>query len=103
MQAQLLYSNNEHIFIEGTFYFAPKASYQIVTIRFYNIKEDLFHTVGYGVFSNKDISSYIELLANIKSYVFNSSKNKNNTEEKLSITIHCDFELALIREIKQVS
>ena len=72
MQAQILFSNNEHVFIDGTFYSAPKASYQIVTIRLYNIKEDLFHTVVYGVLSNKDISSYIELLANIKSYVFSS-------------------------------
>ena len=78
MHAQLLYSNNEHVFIDDTFYSSPKASYQIVTIRLYNIKEDLFHTVGYGVLSNKDISSYIKLLVNIKSYVFSSRESKNN-------------------------
>ena len=62
----------------------------------------MFHTVDYGVLSNKDISSYIELLTNIKSYVFSSRENENNSEERLPITMHCDFELALISVIKQV-
>ena len=33
MQAQILYKNNEHVFIDGTFFSAPKAVYKVVTIR----------------------------------------------------------------------
>ena len=45
-QSSLLYQYNQHIFIDGTFYAAPKASYQIVTMRLHEIKEDNFYTVG---------------------------------------------------------
>ena len=47
IQANLLYECNQHVFIDGTFYAAPKCSYQIVTLRIHNIKEDLFHTIAY--------------------------------------------------------
>lgn len=60
-QTNLLYENNQHVFIDGTFYAAPKCSYQIVTIRIHNIKEDLFHTVAYGILIDKTLISYIEL------------------------------------------
>ena len=45
-QANSLYEYNQHVFIDGTFYAAPKSSYQIVTLRIHNIKEDLFHTIA---------------------------------------------------------
>ena len=41
-QASLLYQYNQHIFIYGAFYAAPKASYQIVTMRLHEINEDNF-------------------------------------------------------------
>ena len=44
-QANLLYEYNQHVFIDGTFYASPKSSFQIVTQRIHNIKEDLFHTI----------------------------------------------------------
>ena len=65
-QANLLYEHNQHVFIDGTFYAAPKCSYQIVTLRIHNIKEDLFHTIAYGILTGKSMNSYIELLDNIK-------------------------------------
>ena len=45
-QANLLYEYNQHVFIDGTFYAAPKGCYQIVTLRIHNIKEDLFHIIA---------------------------------------------------------
>ena len=59
MQAQLCYNYNDHCFIDGTFYTAPKCAYQIITLRIHNILEDCFYTVGYGILTKKDTSSYI--------------------------------------------
>ena len=101
-QANLLYKNNQHVFIDGTFYSAPKCSYQIVTIRIHNIKEDLFHTVAYGILIDKTLNSYIELLDNIRIYTFNNRENKRNTDQRIPLTIHCDFEQAIIGAVKQV-
>ena len=58
-QANLLYLYPKHIFIDGTFYDAPKCSYQIVTIRLHELKEDQFYTVGYGIMTCKNLGSYI--------------------------------------------
>ena len=65
-QANLLYEYNQHVFIDGTFYAAPKCSYQIVTLRIHNIKEDLFHTISYGILIDKSMNPYIEFLDSIK-------------------------------------
>ena len=45
-QASLLYKYNQHIFLDGTFYVASNASYQIMTMRLHEINEDNFYTVG---------------------------------------------------------
>ncbi len=55
MQSNLLYENNQHIYINGIFYSAPKYSYKIVTIRINNIKEDIFHTETYWVLTDKTL------------------------------------------------
>ena len=41
-QAQLIYSNNDHMFIDGTFYSSPKSAYQILTVRIHDIKTNNF-------------------------------------------------------------
>ena len=101
-QASLLYQYNQHIFIDGTFYAAPKASYQIVTMRLHEIKEDNFYTVGYGILPDKTTESYIEFMDNVKTFVFEHRENKRNSEQWYPKTIHCDFELAIINSIRQV-
>ena len=101
-QANLLYKNNHHIFIDSTFYVAPKASYQIVTLRLHEIKEDSFYTVGYRILPDKTSESYIEFLDNIKDFVFENRENKRNSEPWYPKTMHCDFELAIINSIRQV-
>ena len=102
LQAQYLYKIKEHLFIDGTFYSAPKCSYQIGTIRSHNILEDFYHTLCYGILNDKGSASYIEYLDNIKTYVYNSRENKNINSLWEPITIHCDFELSLIKAFKQV-
>ena len=54
IQAQLLYQNNDHAFIDGTFYIAPKSAYEVITIRVNNLLEDRFYTVVYGILVNKE-------------------------------------------------
>ena len=61
--------------MNGTFYTAPKASFQIVTMRLHEIYEDNFYTVGYGILPDKTSASYIEFLDNIKTYVFEHREN----------------------------
>ena len=101
-QANLLYENNHHVFIDGTFYAAPKCSYQIITIRIHNNKEDIFHTIAYGIMTDKTMNSYIELFDNIKNFTYNNRENKRDTDLRLPLIIHCDFEQALIGAIKQI-
>ena len=90
-QANLLYEYNQHVFMGGTFYAAPKCSYQIVTLRIHNIKEDLFHTIAYGILTDKSLNSYIEFLDNIKTYSFNNRENKRDMNQSEPLNIHCDF------------
>ena len=42
IQAKLLYQYNDHVFIDGTFYIAPKSAYQIITIRVHNLMKIYF-------------------------------------------------------------
>ena len=60
IQARLLYHYNQHNFIDRTFFVAPKSAYQVIVIRVHNVLEDRFHTVCYGILTNKEISAYIE-------------------------------------------
>ena len=102
LQASLLYKYNDHVFTDGTFFAAPKATYQIIIIRIHNIIEDIFYIIGYGVLSDKEMASYIELLDNIKTYLYNNRENKRVEKENLPKSIHYDFELALIGAIRKV-
>ena len=46
-QANLLYQYNKYILMDGTFYVALKPSFQIITVRLHEIKEDNFYTIGH--------------------------------------------------------
>ena len=48
------------MFIDGTFFVAPKAAYQFIVIIVHNIIEDRFLTVCYGILTNKEMATYIE-------------------------------------------
>ena len=70
----------------------PKRNYQIITIRIYNNKEDIYLTIAYGIMINKTLNSYIELFDNKKNYTYNNRENKRETDLRLTLTIRCDFE-----------
>ena len=102
IQAQLIYKYNQHCFIDGTFYSAPKSSYQILNIRIHNIKEDRFYTIANAILENKELATYIELFLNLNIYIYNNRENKRNIEPFNTVTNHYDFETGLIGAIKQV-
>ena len=74
----------------------------MITIRTHNIFEDCFHIIAYAIMNNKTTSSYIELLDNIKSYIFDNRENKSSVNRWDRETIHCDLEFSIILAIKQV-
>ena len=58
--------------------------------------------MAYGVLIDKTLNSYIELLDNIKTFTFNNRENKRNMDQRLPLTIHCDFEQDIIGSVKQI-
>ena len=39
-QAQLIYSSQDHMFLDGTFYSSPKGVYQLLSVRMHGMKEN---------------------------------------------------------------
>ena len=101
-QAQLIYSNNDHMFIDGTFYSSPKSAYQILSVRIHDIKTNNFYTVANAILVDKEMSTYIEVLMNLNEIIYNNRENKRIIEVFNPRTIHCDFELGIIGALKQV-
>ena len=60
-RAQIIYSNQDHMFLDGTFYSSPKSGYQILSVRMHDIKENNFYTVANAVLVDKEMSTYIEV------------------------------------------
>ena len=56
-QAQVIYKYNQHCFVDGTFYSAPKSGYQIINIRIHDIKEDKFLTVSNTILEDKEMAT----------------------------------------------
>ena len=80
----------------------PKTVYQVVTIRNHDLINDIFYTVAYGLLTNKSMENYVEFLNQIKNYVYANRENKRILEYNDPINIHCDFEMSIIRAVKQV-
>jgi hypothetical protein len=60
-QAQLIYSNKDHMFIDGTFYSSPKCAYQILNVRIHDIKENNFYTVANAILCGNEMHNYIDV------------------------------------------
>lgn len=101
-QAQLIYSNQDHMFLDGTFYSAPKSGYQILSVRIHDIKENNFYTVANAILLGKEMSKYIEVFMKLNEIIFDNRENKRILECFSPRTIHCGFELGIIGGLKQV-
>ncbi|KAL6632215.1 hypothetical protein U3516DRAFT_792336 [Neocallimastix sp. 'constans'] len=84
-----LFSNyHKNIFADGTFYAAPKYSYQLFITRTYVGEFNMFYTTSISILKNKKQSTYETLFKEIK-------KNANKFRSNILITtinFHCDFE-----------
>ncbi|KAL6607126.1 hypothetical protein U3516DRAFT_757070 [Neocallimastix sp. 'constans'] len=74
-----LWEYNDDIFVDGTFFIAPKFSYQIFITRTYAKELDSFYTTSFAILQNKEQETY---------KIFKKLKKKNaNTSNEISVLI----------------
>ncbi|KAL6632347.1 hypothetical protein U3516DRAFT_792233 [Neocallimastix sp. 'constans'] len=67
-----LFSNyHKNIFADGTFYAAPKFSYQLFITRTYVVEFNMFYTTSISILKNKEQSTYETLFKEIKKMQIN--------------------------------
>ena len=97
-QAKLFIQYNDNIFEDGTFYIAPKFSYQVFITRTYVEKINSFYTTSISILKDKKQSTYETLFKKI-------IKKKMGVNFSKSIVIspinfHCDFEKGISNAVK---
>ena len=96
-QSKIMFENSDDIFLDGTFYSAPKCVYQILIIRV-NIKGTrTYATTCFALCSNKKEELYYLILSEI-----NKNLNYNNDGIFKPYKIHIDFEIGLSNAIIRV-
>ncbi|KAG4107141.1 hypothetical protein H8356DRAFT_1417395 [Neocallimastix lanati (nom. inval.)] len=95
-QAYLFSNYHKNIFADGTFYAAPKFSYQLFITRTYVGEFNMFNTTSISILKNKKQSTYETLFKEIK-----KNANKSNTLIT-TINFHCDFEQGISNAAKKV-
>ncbi|KAL6628888.1 hypothetical protein U3516DRAFT_793478 [Neocallimastix sp. 'constans'] len=93
-QAKLFKKYNNDIFVDGTFYIAPKFSQQVFITRTYVKELNSFYTTSYAILRNKKKKTYKMLFNKLKQ----NSNNNIITEPK---NVHCDFEKGISNKIKK--
>ncbi|KAG4101832.1 hypothetical protein H8356DRAFT_1033897 [Neocallimastix lanati (nom. inval.)] len=97
-QAYLFSNYHKNIFADGTFYAAPKFSYQLFITRTYVGEFNMFFTTSISILKNKKQSTYETLFKEIKK---NENKFRSNTLIT-TINFHCDFEQGISNAAKKV-
>ncbi|KAG4093736.1 hypothetical protein H8356DRAFT_1428438 [Neocallimastix lanati (nom. inval.)] len=97
-QAYLFSNYHKNIFADGTFYAAPKFSYQLFITRTYIGEFNMFYTTSISILKNKKQSTYETLFKEIKK---NANKFRSNTLIT-TINFHCDFEQGISNAAKKV-
>ena len=97
-QAKLFREYNDDIFVDGTFFIAPKFSYQVFITRTYAKELDSFYTTSFAILKNKEQETYKMLFEKLK-------KNANTCNNNIRIepkNLHCDFERAISKAAKTI-
>ncbi|ORY01450.1 hypothetical protein LY90DRAFT_519720 [Neocallimastix californiae] len=94
-QAKLFKKYNNDIFVDGTFYIAPKFSQQVFITRTYVKELNSFYTTSYAILRNKKQKTYKMLFNKLKQ----NSNNNIITEPK---NVHCDFEKGISKAVKKI-
>ncbi|KAG4093437.1 hypothetical protein H8356DRAFT_1428723 [Neocallimastix lanati (nom. inval.)] len=97
-QAYLFSNYHKNIFEDGTFYAAPKFSYQLFITRTYVGEFNMFYTTSISILKNKKQSTYETLFKELKK---NVNKFRSNTLIT-TINFHCDFEQGISNAAKKV-
>ncbi|KAL6601120.1 hypothetical protein U3516DRAFT_802289 [Neocallimastix sp. 'constans'] len=97
-QAYLFSNYHKNIFADGTFYVAPKFSYQLFITRTYVGEFNMFYTTSISTLKNKKQSTYETLFNELKK---NVNKFRSNTLIT-TINFHCDFEQGISNTAKKV-
>ena len=101
-QAKLMYENSSNIFVDGTFYSAPKGTYQIIITRIVLEEHHKYFTTSYSLAINKEENTYKEIFnkinINIKQFQLNNNKKSIYKPKR----IHCDMETALINSLNKI-
>ncbi|KAL6613572.1 hypothetical protein U3516DRAFT_826796 [Neocallimastix sp. 'constans'] len=77
-QAKLFREYNDDIFVDGTFFIAPKFSYQVFITRTYAKELDSFYTTSFAILKNKEQETYKMLFEKLK-------KNANTCNNNIRI------------------
>jgi len=94
-QEKLFREYNNNIFMDGTFYIAPKFSHQVFITRTYVKELNSFYTTSYAILKNKKQKTYKTLFKILKQ----NSNNNIITEPK---NVHCDFEKGISKAVKKI-
>ncbi|KAG4092118.1 hypothetical protein H8356DRAFT_1406358 [Neocallimastix lanati (nom. inval.)] len=97
-QAYLFSNYHKNIFAYGTFYAAPKFSYQLFITKTYVGEFNMFYTTSISILKNKKQSTYETLIKEIKK---NANKFRSNTLITTT-NFHCDFEQGISNAAKKV-
>ncbi|KAG4094163.1 hypothetical protein H8356DRAFT_1428114 [Neocallimastix lanati (nom. inval.)] len=97
-QAYIFSNYHKNIFADGTFYAAPKFSYQLFITRTYVGEFNIFYTTSISILKNKKQSTYETSFKEIKK---NANKFRSNTLIT-TINFHCDFEQGISNATKKV-
>ncbi|KAG4097824.1 hypothetical protein H8356DRAFT_1425230 [Neocallimastix lanati (nom. inval.)] len=97
-QAYLFSNYHKNIFADGTFYAAPKFSYQLFITRTYVGEFNMLYSTSISILKNKKQSTYETLFKEIKK---NANKFRSNTLIT-TINFHCDFEQGISNAAKKV-
>ena len=96
-QAKIFSQYGDHIFVDGTFYIAPKFSYQVFITRNYVKELNSFYTTSFSILENKEQETYETLFMELKKNVLTYHNNKISPK-----FFHCDFERAISNAAQKI-
>lgn len=97
-QAAIFKNYNDDVFGDGTFYIAPKISYQVFITRNYVKEINSYYTTSFSILKNKNQKTYETLFKQLK---INLTKFNNNLPLSPK-NFHCDFEKAISNAVLKI-
>ena len=90
-QASIFIKFHDDVLGDGTFYLAPKLSYQVFIIRNYVNDINSYYSTLFAILKNKTQNTYETMFRELKKNICKNNNNTNITPKHF----HCDFEKAI--------